>query len=236
MNKTKSTSSPKTTVFNLIILDESGSMGHLTKQTVSGCNETLSIIRNSQNKAGDDQLYLASIYVFNGMGERPSRYIIKNEPIAIVNDITTRDYCPSGMTPLLDAVGATLTDLEAKANACEDATAVVTIITDGYENSSRRYSFPQIAKKIAALKELGWVFNFLGANIDVEKIGDQLNIDNRGAFDASGKGVTECFDNLKENYSRYNDDFACEKGMSATERIERRKSRAKTFFGKKNER
>ena len=37
----------KTTVFNLIILDESGSMTQMTNHTISGCNETLNIIRSN---------------------------------------------------------------------------------------------------------------------------------------------------------------------------------------------
>lgn len=59
----------------------------------------------------------------------------------------------------------------------EDSTAMVTIITDGYENTSREYTYEHVAKMIQELKQLGWIFNFLGANIDVEKVGQSLNID-----------------------------------------------------------
>ena len=44
MNTENNAANTKTTVFNLIILDESGSMGSLTNATISGCNETLSVI------------------------------------------------------------------------------------------------------------------------------------------------------------------------------------------------
>ena len=174
---TKTNQNMKTTVFNLIILDESGSMLPLRESTVSGCNEVLNVTRNAQKEAGDKRTNLVSIFCFQSDGNVPSRYIAKNEPAELVNDLTPDDYQPYGGTPLLDAVGSTLTDLKAAADKCEDATGIVTIITDGYENSSTHYSLQKVAKMISSLKELGWTFNFIGANIDVDKVSQSLNME-----------------------------------------------------------
>ncbi len=38
----------KTEIYNLIILDESGSMDCVKSQTISGCNETINTIRSAQ--------------------------------------------------------------------------------------------------------------------------------------------------------------------------------------------
>lgn len=160
----------KTTVFNLVILDESGSMSSLKKMTIDGCNETLNVVRKLQKENADTQRCLVSIYAFQGDGSLPSRYICKNVPADKVNDVTPADYQPEGMTPLLDAVGSTLVDLKAIASTHEDATASVTIITDGYENASKEYTYHDVSKLISQLKELGWNFNFIGANIDVDKV------------------------------------------------------------------
>lgn len=232
MNTENNTSDVKTTVFNLIILDESGSMYDLKKATISGCNETLNVIRAAQKQAGDHQRHLVSIYAFQS-GSVPSRYLIKNAPVADVSNLTERDYEPCGCTPLYDAVGMTLSDLEAVAATHEDATAVVTIITDGYENSSTEYTGPKVAKMIEALKEKGWTFNFIGANIDVEKVSATLKIDNTMSWNSDEEGTKEMYSKFRSSYTTHmaemvNEDAA----IPLATRIEERKKRSRRFFSK----
>lgn len=43
----------KTKVFNVIILDESGSMSNIEKQAVDSVNETLQSVRSAQQKYED---------------------------------------------------------------------------------------------------------------------------------------------------------------------------------------
>lgn len=227
----------KTTIFNLIVLDESGSMCDLTKSTIDGCNETLNTIRAKQKAHTDTQRYLVSIFVFqSGNPASPSRYIIKNKPIDDVKNITTSDYKPWGGTPLLDAVGSTLVDLRAVASTHEDAIGAVTIITDGYENSSVEYNWEQVANLIGALKEQGWLFNFIGANIDVDAVSKRMNIDNALKFKASKQGTGVMFNSLAVAFDEWDDDrVRCEEAapeMSHEERIKSRIHRAKGFFGK----
>lgn len=183
----------KTDIFNLIILDESGSMGHIQKQTISGCNETINTIRSAQKNFAETQNHFVSIYAFQSDGNKPSRYIIKNMPVAEVNHINSEQYTPWGGTPLLDAVGATLVDLKTVAKSREFALGSVTIITDGMENSSHYYTQPKVAKMISELKELGWSFNFIGANIDVKATAASLNIDNALEFTQDDEGTAEMF-------------------------------------------
>lgn len=180
----------KTKVFNLIILDESGSMSCVHQQTISNCNETIQSIRGTQSQFGDTQDHLISIYTFQNGGV-PSRYLLRNAPVAEAREITTRDYRPNGCTPLFDAVGTTLTDLEAIAETHDDAVASVTIITDGMENASKRYTGPDVAKLISRLKEKGWNFNLIGANIDVEELAARINIDNSYTFRQTTEGMKE---------------------------------------------
>lgn len=224
----------KTAVFNLIILDESGSMSGCTKATISGCNETINVARNLQKKFADKQNTFISIYAFQSDGPVPSRYICKNEPIDKVRDITHKDYEPNGCTPLLDAVGSTLVDLKSVAATHEDALGIVTIITDGYENSSTHYNYQQVRQMISQLKELGWTFNFIGANIDVAEVSSKLNIDNAMAWTNDEEGTKEMFAEYSVCFEQATKSRIAEESVicSNEDRIASRKLRAGRFFKK----
>ncbi len=226
-------STVKTTVFNLIILDESGSMCDCTKATISGCNEVINVAQNFQKEHSDAQRSLISIYAFQDGGPVKSRYLCKNVDTLTAHHITGKDYKPYGNTPLYDAIGSTLVDLRAVASTHEDATAVVTIITDGMENSSTHFDRKRVRNLIEQLKEMGWTFNFIGANIDVDAVADDFAIDNRMAYEATPEGTSDMFLNINacmvaDMESRVAEE-AC---MSVAERVERRKLAAKKFFKK----
>ncbi len=235
----------KTDIYNLIILDESGSMCGVTQQTISGCNETINTIRAAQEKFSDTQNHYVSIFAFQSDGNRPSRYLIKNMPIANVHHIDNKMYEPNGCTPLYDAVGSTLVDLKSIVSAKELAIGSVTIITDGMENSSHHYSQNQVAKMIEALKELGWNFNFIGANIDVEYTAHSLNIGNRLEFANDEEGTREMFEKERKGrgsyYERVDGVMHCYASAprSAKEKkhwFKRMKEAEKGFFNEEEER
>ena len=204
----------KTQIYNLIILDESGSMQSVTSQTVSGCRETIGTILSVQKKYSDTQEHFISIFSFQS-GEVPSRYLVKNLPAAAGNFSEEKvaellkQYSPCGCTPLYDAIGSTLTDLKALASDKEDAVGSVTIITDGLENSSEYYSHDKVARMIEQQKEMGWNFNFIGANIDVVKVSLSLKIDNCLAFVEDEKGTEEMFEKERTSRSAYYDRMNC---------------------------
>lgn len=230
-NKMKNNVIEKTAVFNLIILDESGSMSSAWKQTITGCNETLNVARTLQKKHSDVQNSFVSIYAFQSGGTNPSRYLMKNQPTEKVQNITTEDYQPCGGTPLLDAIGSTLVDLRAVASTHTDSTAIVTIITDGWENSSVDYSWSQVASLISELKELGWTINFIGANIDVDQVANNLNIDNRMSFTSDAEGTNEMFQTFHDCCLAYEESRICEeRNMSQSERLKHRISKNGDFF------
>lgn len=227
----------KTKIFNLIVLDESGSMQPVTEQTVGGCNEVINSIRSSQEKYADTQEHFLSIYAFQSQGKTPSRYLLKNVPIAEARTISREDYRPWGCTPLYDAVGSTLADLRAKIGDDVAATASVTIITDGMENSSTHYDREKVASMISALKELGWNFNFIGAEIDAKRVAMSINIDlsNTLQFDRDVEGTSEMWEKYKscrESYSDRIDVCCCMDDSEDEEAIrEKRKKASKGFFG-----
>ena len=166
--------------YNLIILDESGSMRCVWDATVSGCNEVLATIRTAAKENAELQQFV-SIFCFDS-DMKHSRYLMENTPIESVNDITMNDYIPTGCTPLNDAVGTTCTRLHNLVKDDVEATMMVTIITDGFENSSCEYSHLQVKKIIEDLKREGWIFSFIGANIDAEATASSYNISSSYQF------------------------------------------------------
>ena len=233
----ETTPATKALIYNLIILDESGSMSCVTAQTISGCNETINTIKHSAQEYADTQEHFISIFAFQG-GGRPSRYLMKNVPALAAKHITAEDYEPWGNTPLYDAIGSTVTDLKSITSEMPMAIGSVTIITDGEENSSTRYSHPQVQRMISQLKEIGWNFNFIGANIDVERTARSLNIDNAMAFKQDDAGTKMAFARLAKGQAKLSkrmSDIMMDRDCCYEARIEKLKKDEKTFFNDTDE-
>ena len=126
----------KAIIHNLIIVDESGSMSHLKNATILGVNETIKTIRNAQTEFAATQEHMLTLVTFDSNSFKPAvRTIIDDMPVLEVAEFC--DYAPNGCTPLYDALGQSLTALYNKIKDNKDATAVVTVLTDGFENASR---------------------------------------------------------------------------------------------------
>lgn len=187
----------KKRVFNLIILDESGSMISIKKQAIDGVNETIQTIREAQKKYEDQEHYL-TLVSFNSSSVRT---IYDREDIVKAEEITDRQYQPSCGTPLYDAMGESLTKL--KSYVADNNAVLVTIITDGYENASREYDGKAIKALVESLKKKGWVFAYIGANQDVESFATKISITNTLSFSASPEGTQAMFAREKSSKNRW---------------------------------
>ncbi len=58
-------------VYNLIILDESGSMASIEQATISGFNEVVQTIKGIEKKFPEQQHFI-SLVSFNGLVSKPS--------------------------------------------------------------------------------------------------------------------------------------------------------------------
>ena len=150
-------------IYNVIILDESGSMSSIYKETLQSINEVLGGIRKTQEEI-PEQKHNVTLVTFEGNGIKGVKLCRDRVPVSEVEDFGEKDYRPGGCTPLYDAMGQTLNRLEGLVGV-EDK-VMVTIITDGYENSSREYSGSTVKTLVARLREKGWVFAYVGANQD----------------------------------------------------------------------
>ncbi len=187
-----------TKFYNLIILDRSGSMTTIRQAAVAGVNETLGTIRKIGKETESQQL--VSLLAFCGCSKE---YIIRDKDIHRVGPLTLADYQPCCSTPLYDAIGAGCTALRKLVGNDPEARVSVTIITDGYENSSSEWTQPAVAALIKELKAQGWLFAFIGANIDVKKVSFTLSIDNSISFQADEEGTQQMFDKECRARSRW---------------------------------
>ena len=178
----------KQRVFNLIILDESGSMATIAKQAVSGLNETFQTIRNAQ-KEHQEQQHFISFVTFNSARIRD---VMNRQKVDSDKKLKWTDYRPDDCTPLFDAMGRSLNEL--KHHVGDEDVVLVTIITDGYENASREYSGRDIKNLVAELKAKGWVFAYIGTNQDVDAVADDMGIRSRMSYEYSDAGAACMFE------------------------------------------
>lgn len=195
----------KKRVFNLIILDESGSMSAIERQAVSGLNETLQTIRH-EAAAHADQEHFATLVTFNSDAVTT---LFDRIPASETRDIRPEQYQPSACTPLYDAMGRSITAL--RRYVAEADVVLVTVITDGEENSSREYTGAAIRHLVESLKTRGWVFTYIGANQDVERVAKAMAINNSLAFEADAEGTKAMFERDSASRRRLFDKLsACE--------------------------
>ena len=210
----------KTQIYNLIILDKSGSMGSIAKAAISGFNETVGGIRSAQDRFNDTQEHFVSLMIFCNCEKR---MVYDKVPVAEVKELTSNDYRPCCGTPLYDAMGLSINALYKDIKDKEDATAVVTIITDGLENASKEYDGAAIKALVERMKdEEGWNFAYIGTNQDVQATSASLSIENQMAFRDDEAGMTEAWEKERKSrtmmYSRISTESAKTVGMSSIAR------------------
>jgi len=178
-----------TTIHNLLILDESGSMHSIYHQALTGANETIQSIRAAQAQYAD-QDHRFTFVTFNTVAPN-IKTVVDDAPIGEVKDLTEADYRPNACTPLYDAMGMSITALEQKVK--EGDKVLVTIITDGLENASQEYSGKAVKEMVGRLREKGWTFVYIGANQDAVEVAKSLDIHNSLNFCADAAGTSAMF-------------------------------------------
>ena len=217
----------KTQVYNLIILDKSGSMSSIANAAISGFNETVGGIRSAQERFKDTQEHFVSLMIFCNC-EKTMVYDMV--PVNEVKELTSREYRPCCCTPLYDAMGISINALYNAIKDKEDATAVVTVITDGYENASKEYSGKAIKALVERMKnEEGWNFAYIGTNQDVEATASSLSIDHHMSFRDDEAGMAEAWEKERKSkmmlFGRFSADFATTSAMpSAMRKMHRSRS------------
>jgi len=145
----------------VFILDRSGSMNGLEKDTIGGFNGML-----AKQKEVEGEVLISTV-LFDDRCE----VLHDRKPIQEINPMTEKEYFVRGCTALLDAVGGSIHhigNIHKYAREEDRPNKILfVIITDGFENSSKRYTYQKVKSMIERQqKRYGWEFIFLGANID----------------------------------------------------------------------
>ena len=122
----------------VFILDKSGSMSGLEKDTIGGFN---SLIEKQKKEAGEA---IVSTVLFSDHSKViHNRIDIKEIPL-----LTAKEYYVSGCTALLDAVGNAINFINKKHNESKEdevpEKTLFIITTDGQENASREFTYDKV--------------------------------------------------------------------------------------------
>ncbi len=215
----------------VFILDRSGSMSGLERDTVGGFNSLIDKERNQEGEA------VVSTVLFSDF----STVIHNRMKIGDVPVMTEKEYFVGGSTALIDAVGDAVTHIIEVQRALREEErpekTMFVIITDGMENASRRWSTGAVKALIEKEKrEYGWEFIFLGANIDSVRTAGGIGIDASHTADyrADGEGTRRSYSSVSravrsvrtrrpfdkswsEESREYLRNASCENGGSQTE-------------------
>ncbi|MBO4859735.1 MAG: VWA domain-containing protein [Treponema sp.] len=155
----------------VFILDKSGSMSGLEKDTIGGYNSFI-----ERQKKVEGEAYVSTVLFSNY-----SNVIHDRVPLEKIEPMTEEQYTTDGCTALLDAIGGAIKHIGnvhkyAREEDRPEKTVFV-ITTDGQENSSHEYTYEKIKKLISRQQEkYGWEFMFLGANMDAISEASKLGI------------------------------------------------------------
>ena len=209
-------------VFNLLVVDESGSMSIIERQALIGINETLTTIQKMQ-KTHKNMEQRVTLITFDSTHKN---LFYDNVPAKKANPLKANDYNPCGATPLYDAIGMGIAKINAQAT--EQDSVLVTIITDGEENSSEEYNLKMIKNLIEKLKKQNWTFTFIGTeDLNVENIAFDMGIDNHLSFKEDEAGTREMFVRENRARERYNKCRAMDCIMEAGSYFEEERSERK---------
>lgn len=159
-----------------MVLDKSGSMQSVVKETISGLNEQLQSMVKAE-KDYTEQEQRVCLVTFSSCVEITEFW---NKKVADVPELTDKNYSPDGMTALFDAIGMSIKKLKEEIKdelASRTANVILTIFTDGQENASNTYDGIEIKKLIEEIKETGqWTVAFIGCGENVFDVAKSIGI------------------------------------------------------------
>jgi uncharacterized protein YegL len=178
-----------------ILIDSSASMLGLDKHVVENYN---SIIKTMVEKADElEQDVEVTLYTFGGTIDK----VYEPTPVQKAPKLSLNDYRPGGGTPMFDCIFDAIEAL--RKSDSKDVANLITVITDGEENESRRSNAQMVRQSMDNLQATDrWTFTFLAP--DARAL-TQLGIPSRNVqeWEASVKGLKTASTALSTGYASY---------------------------------
>lgn len=178
----------------IFLLDRSGSMAGLERDTIGGFN---AFIKKQSRLEGETVL---TTVLFDNQYE-----VLWDEIKASEVKLTEKEYFVRGTTALLDALGKTILNVKNRLSLINEedgpGKVIFVITTDGLENASIEFTYSKVKNLIQNQQEMhNWEFIFMGANIDVVREADQLGIlkENAYQFESTNEGVEKMYNEICE--------------------------------------
>lgn len=182
-----------------IVLDRSGSMSTIHKETVDGLNTQIAALQKAElENAGEIRVSLVQFdnvidVVF--AGRKPSE----------IKEFGMNDFQPRWNTAMYDGIWAAMNLLKTQ-EVTDDTAYLLFVISDGEENASREITQQALTDEIKRLQDLGnWTFNYILANVDINKIRTQFhaNANSVATYTANSVGSTAAYGLISTNSLRY---------------------------------
>ena len=177
------------------VLDRSGSMESMKAEAIAGFN---ALLEDQKKEPGEVRFTLI-------LFDNEYLKVIIHMPIGEVPKLTDKTFEPRGMTALLDAMGRTIDEIGQRlANTPEDqrpCKVIITCMTDGFENASRRYSNARIAEMIELQRtKYNWEFIFLGATLESNQMAKSWTLHDEDVvlYNASKEGTTYALEEISQ--------------------------------------
>lgn len=183
-----------------VILDRSGSMVSVKKDTIGGFNQFL---EDQKKTPGEATITLVQF-------DHEYEVVYLRRSIADAPNLTDETYTPRGNTALFDAIGRTVNTLGETYSTMDETDrpekVVLVIQTDGQENASREFTAAAVKEMIERqTKDYAWEVVYLGANQDAFAVGASLGIMRSHSMTYAGdsKGTADALLAVSANLCAY---------------------------------
>lgn len=172
MNSERVKHMKKNLVELVFILDRSGSMSGLEKETIAGFNHLI-----QEQKKVSGEAIVSTVLFDNGFEVLHNRVNLKQ-----IEPMTEKQYYVRGSTALLDAIGRSIIKIRSVHKQLNESDipekTLFFITTDGMENASTEFDYEKLSEYISLQKEkYNWEFIFIGAKIDAIKTAKKFGVD-----------------------------------------------------------
>ncbi len=209
-------SKQKKTIHAVTIIDRSGSMTGYRSRTIEGINANINALKLEVDADTDiinTQLqFCASSRNWETTNvEKDFLFTRIGTPVRNLVDMTEKDYVTDGGTPLIDAIGHAIEkvkEFHGDKLGDDNLKIIVTVFTDGEENSSRKWNKAEVKKMIEHFQSDGkWTFTFVGCgsfeNVSNTSTSYGISTANTVAYADSDIGRAQAYNKIATSYQNF---------------------------------